>query len=147
MSALASRTVGQMRGMSNRTRLFTALAALGVALAVALTVVGVARAAFWVQFVGSGSCAQEVWPGSDQIDNGYSQNGEVDSYTDSGQCTHIVVQGSMKVYLKQSDGTVACSGTGYGHVTCVANYPYTRAHCVNTSSSSIRWMECYKYRL
>jgi hypothetical protein len=143
MSSWARRMVSQVRRMNNRTRLLVVLA-VGV---VALSIVGVARAAYWVQFVGSGGCAQEVWPGSDQIDNGYSQNGEVDSYTDSGQCTHIVVQGSMKVYLKQSDGTVACSSTGYGHVSCVANYPYTRAHCVNTSSSSIRWMECYKYRL
>jgi hypothetical protein len=109
--------------------------------------VGVARAAYWVQFVGSGGCAQEVWPNSDQIDNGYSQNYEVDSYTDSGQCTHVEVAGYQKVYLKESNGTVDCSGTGYYHVTCIAPaWPYSRAHCVNLSSSSIRWMECYKYR-
>jgi hypothetical protein len=88
-----------------------------------------------------------VWPNSDQIDNGYSQNGEVDSYTDSDQCSHITVAGYQKVYMKQSDGTVVCSATGYSHVLCVANYQYTRAHCVNLSSSSIRWMECYKWRL
>jgi hypothetical protein len=46
MSTLARHTVRQVREMSNRKRLFTALAALAVALTAALTFVAVARAAY-----------------------------------------------------------------------------------------------------
>jgi hypothetical protein len=148
MTNVTRRTIGQAWRMSSRVRLlFVLVAGVGALGLGALTFAPVAHAAFWVQFVGSGNCAEKVWPGSDQIDDGWSNNYEVDSYTLQDQCSIFEVQGSMRVYLRKTDGTNACSGTGFGHVTCVApGYPYTRAHCVNTSGSSIRWMACYKYR-
>jgi hypothetical protein len=148
MRDLICRRNGRAGRTSSRFGGVLVLVACVGALAVgALTFAPVARAAYWVQFVGSGGCAQEVWPGSDQIDNGWSNNYEVDSYTLASQCSINLVDGAMRVYLQNSN-TTWCSGTGYGHVSCIApSYPYTRAHCVNTSSSSIRWMACYKYRL
>lgn len=131
-------------GKSNRKRLLITLA-VGL---VALIVVAVAWADSTVYFVGSadGSCAQVVQPSSDQIDNGFSNNYEVGGGTFQSQCTIVTVAGHLEVYAQFNGGALACDASGFNFISCPAHYNYTRAHCVNLSTSSSRWMKCYKIK-
>ena len=148
MSKRTQRMIGQARTMNKRSRLLIGLATGVVALT---TFVAVA----WayeddVYFVGDYACHENVGPGSDQIDNGWSYDHYVEAWAFIGECNAIWGDGLISVYANKSDGTWPCgSGKVRGHAsaTCPTPYPYVRAHCVNESSSSSRWMSCHKVKL
>jgi hypothetical protein len=151
MRDLTRQAISQPARLSSRVRLpFALVAAVGV---FGLAAVSFAPAATtdWKQFVGyidgTGTmCSQLVWPGSDQIDDGWNNTSEVDAWTYESECSALTVQGALRVYLRRTNGTNACSSSGFGYVVCIVpSAPYVRAHCVNTSGSSIRWMQCWKY--
>lgn len=148
MSKSPQRMIRRARTMSKRTRLLIGLATGVVALT---TFVAVAWAVEdTVYFVGDYACHADVWPNSDQIDNGWSYDHYVVADAFIGQCNAIFTDGAhLRAYANKADGTWPCGMTGYDHVvaTCNSPYPYVRAHCVNLSSSSHRWMSCYKVKL
>jgi hypothetical protein len=134
----------QLKGTSNRTRLLLTLSVVGAGALIFF--VAAAWADTWVQYVGSGGCAEQVAPGSDQREDGFSYNYETDAYADSGYCTHFEVPGHMRVYENKGDGSWVCSAAGYSHVSCIApSWPYSHSHCINLDSSTL-WMDCWKYK-
>lgn len=103
-----------------------------------------------VYFVGdSSSCSNQiVQPLSDQADNGYSYNHESDAWTLESQCSNTTVPGYLRAYLINTGGTW-CDGYAHSYIYCQLSdgeWIYTRAHCQNMSSSSSRWMQCYKVK-
>jgi hypothetical protein len=146
MSKRTQRMIRRARTTSNRTRLLIGLATGVVALT---TFVAVAWAESTVYFVGDYACHANVGAGSDQIDNGWSYDHYVDAGPFIGQCNAIYENGAyVRAYANKSDGSWPCGNTGFGHIvaTCNPPYPYVRAHCVNLSGSSSRWMSCYKVK-
>ena len=133
--------------MSKRTRLLIALATAAVALTTCVAVAWAYEGD--VYFVGDGACAENVGAGSDQIDGGWSYDHYIETWSVIAQCNAILTNGAhLRVYGNKTDGTWPCGMTDYDDVlaTCTAPYPYVRAHCVNLSTSSSRWMNCYKTR-
>lgn len=129
-----------------RTHLLVLLAAAFTGLSI---FVAVAWAGTVTYFVGNATCRELVQPLSDQIDNGWSYNNESDGFTWSKQCNDpLLVNGYLRTYLINNNG-LWCDAYGYGDVYCQLSpgeYLYTRAHCKNMSSSSSRWMSCYKVK-
>lgn len=143
---LASR-LGKPRGRS-RLR-------LAIALAVVMAFAGLTATSAWavltqVYFVGDSSSAWIVNANTDRIDAGSSANNSSDVMALTGQYSNTICSGCLvQAYLQKSDGTRPCDGTAYGYVLCslAPNVTVTsRAHCVNPSTSSSRWFQCWKWR-
>lgn len=147
MSKRTQRIIRRARTTSKRERLLIGLVVGLVALA---TFVAVAAASEdIVYFVGDNACHENVGPNSDQIDDGWSYDHYVEADAFIAQCNAILTSGAhLRAYANKTDGTWPCGMTGYDNVvaTCPSPYPYVRAHCVNLSSSSSRWMTCDKIR-
>lgn len=76
--------------------------------------------------------------------------GDEDVNALTGQFSSTICSGCLvRAYLQKSDGTKPCDGTAYGYVYCslaVGVTANSRAHCVNPSTSSSRWFQCWKWR-
>lgn len=109
-----------------------------------------AATVFQVYFVGDATSAWIVDPSTDRIDAGYSYNNSSDVNALTGQFTNTICSGCLvRAYMQKSDGTKPCDGTAYGYVYCslaVGVTANSRAHCVNPSTSSSRWFQCWKWR-
>jgi hypothetical protein len=138
----------RVKRVGTRKRLLIALAGAGI---VAATIVAAAWASTDVFFVGTGwpSCAERVWPRSDQIDDGWSYNALAGTDNLANGCTEEPAGGSVQAYLEQPSGAFACSSVGWGGIYCTTTngaFVYTRGHCVNLDFQSIRWMQCWKLK-
>ena len=112
------------------------------ALVVALVIAGVAAPvalATWttVYYVGSASTAEWVPAASDQVDDGWSNNGGL-AWT-AYLCASTSTCGTnydtlWSFWLVKQDGNYVCYQwhmSGYGSCYVNPNYYYTRAHCNN----------------